>query len=139
MISNFFQMPSFLRLLTGLALLSLLFVVSTVPPGTIDLYGHVIDAKQWWANGSGYVMTSAHLVLGLSAVLMLKRIPCGRALHVFGWLLSGISAFIVAKINDVTPPPVVEHVYPCLIAASAAIFAIYLYLGKRVLAYFRKQ
>lgn len=136
MISNFLEMPGFLKLLTGLAILSFLFVVSTIPPGTIDLYGHVISAKQWWANGSGYVLTSAHLVLGLSAILMLKRLAYGRALHVFGWLLSGASAFIVAKLNGVAPPLLVEHLYPGLIVASAVAFAIYLYLSKRVCAYF---
>ncbi|WP_426285783.1 hypothetical protein [Luteibacter sp. E-22] len=136
MVSNFLEMPGFLRLLTALALLSLLSALLTIPPAAIDLYGHVIDAKQWWSNGSGCVLAAAHLVWALSAILILKKISCGRALHIFAWLLSGASAFVIAKINDVTPPSIVEHVYPSLIFLSSMSLAIYLYRSERVRKYF---
>lgn len=119
-----------------MSLLCLLFVISTVFPGTIDVYGHLISTGEWWANGSGFVLSSALLLLGSSAIMMLKRIAFGRIIHIAGWVSLYVGAFIVARINDVTLPSSVQNLYAALGVGSTIVFATYLYFGKGVRRYF---
>ena len=136
MISNFFLMPGFLKFLTGMAFVCFFFIISTALPGTVNIHGHLVSTREWWSNGSGFVFAISFILLGSSGILMLKRAVYSRALHIAGWISSGIAALIVVNINNITMPQSESYAYAGFSLASTTVFAIYLYFNKRVRIYF---
>jgi hypothetical protein len=132
-------MPGFLKFLTVMALACIIFIISTLLPGSVNIHGQIVSTRQWWSNGSGYVLAISLMPLCSSGILMLRRVAHSRFLHIFGWVFSGIGAFVTMKINDVMLSQRVEYAYAGFSIASTIVFAAYLYFNKDVRSYFEGQ
>jgi len=136
MLSNFIQMPGFLKFLTGMAAICVLSVILSILPGYIDIFGQHVSTSEWWSNGSGSVFAVSLVPIFCSGILMLKRSVYGRVMHIAGWISADIGVLMVAIINDVKMPHTLAYMYVAFAIASTIVFAGYLYFGKRARAYF---
>lgn len=136
MLSNFIQMPGFLKFLTGMVLVCTLSLVLSMLPGYIDLFGRHISVTNWWSNGSGFVFAISLIPMISSGILMLKRSIYGRIVHIFGWIFADIGVLAVVILNDITVPTNDAYIYASFSIASIIVFSGYLYFSKRVRAYF---
>jgi hypothetical protein len=136
MIKNFFEMPRWLKLLTigGFAAL----VMALLKPFSgAGVFGEHIDSSIWWRSGAGIAFVLPALVMGLSAVLFLRRSRYGRGTHVAGWVAMTVGAYIGVHLEQLNP----EMLMPSLAFNSGltVCIALYLYLSKSVKLYFAGQ
>lgn len=136
MLSNFIQMPGFLKFLTGMAAICALSAILSILPGYIDIFGQRISTSEWWSNGSGSVFAVSLVPIFCSGILMLKRSVYGRVMHIAGWISADIGVLMVAIINSVKVPQTLAYMYVAFAIASTIVFAGYLYFSKRARAYF---
>lgn len=136
MLSNFIQMPAFLKFLTGMAAVCVLSVILSILPGYIDIFGQHVSTSEWWSNGSGSVFAVSLVPIFCSWILMLKRSVYGRVMHIAGWISAYIGVLMVAIINNVKVPQTLAYMYAAFAIASVIVFAGYLYFSKRARAYF---
>lgn len=129
------QIPGPLRFLIFLSLGAALFVPASILPDDVTVNGHVMN-RQWWINGSGYLLLAALVPFVSSGVLMLKRIRYARAVHVAGWLLLYIGGFLVSRMNNGLSATDEAWSYAGWGVAQTAAVAGYLYFSKQVRAYF---
>lgn len=134
MISNFFQMPGFLKVLTAMGLCSIGFLASTLGSGGINFYGHIMTSSEWWSSGAGYAFLVVVLLASGSSILMLKRLSYGRAVHIAGWVAANLGALLAIQLNHVQSPMLLPSIG--FNAAMTAVVAVYLYLSKGSRAYF---
>ena len=134
MISNFFEMPAFLKILTAMALCIFGFLASTMLSDGINLYGHVVTTAEWWSSGAGYVFLIVVLLFNGSGILMLKRVAYGRAVHITALLASNIGAWVAIQLNHVQSPMFLAST--CFNLAATTAIACYLYFSKGARAYF---
>lgn len=139
LVSNFVKMPGFLRFLTGIALLFILFVAQSVFSDVIRVQGREISRNEWWGSGSGVIQLLSSLPLITAAFLMLARSRYARISYLLGWLVSDIGTGFILKANGVTLTG--EQWWFVFFACSVSLiaFACYLFMSKQVAAYIRGE
>lgn len=136
MIKNFLEMPRWLKLLTigGFAapVMALL-----KPFSGIGVFGEHIDPSIWWRCGAGMAFVLPALVMGLSAVLFLRRSRYGRGVHVAGWVAMTVGAYIGVHLEQMDPEMLIPGI--AFNSGLTVCIALYLYLSKSVKLYFAVQ
>jgi len=138
-VSNFFKMPGFLRFLTGVALLPILFVAQSVFSDFIRFQGSEIRRYEWWENGSGVIQLLSSLPMITAAFLMLARSRYARVSYVLGWLISDIGAGFILYANGLMRTDEAWWFLFSTSAISLIVFSCYVLASKRVAAYIRGE
>jgi hypothetical protein len=133
MIRNFFEMPRWLKLLT-LGGFAALVMALFKPLSGVGVFGERVDPSIWWRSGAGVAFVLPAFVMGLSAVLFLRRSQYGRAVHIAGWIAMTVGAYIGVHLEHINP----EMLIPGLAfnLGLTVCIALYLYLSKGVKLYF---
>jgi len=137
MLKNFIAMPWLLRLLT----MGGLFVVgwtaaSMLPDRAIDVAGQPVSTSEWWASGAGPLALFVGLMMGVGAILMLKRSRYGRPTYVSAWLAMSISIPFVVHLSGGDPTRSMTALISNVVIT--ALIAVYLYGRRAVRDYFRR-
>jgi hypothetical protein len=132
MMRNFSRMPRLLKLLTLGAFLSLAFALSKPFTG-VGVFGEPITFLKWFGSAAGLAFVLPALVLGTSAILILRKSQYGRVVHVAGWCAMIVGAYTAAQLEQLRPPMLVPGL--AFDAAIAAFIALYLLLNKQVEQY----
>lgn len=137
LVSNFFKMPGFLRFLTGIALLFILFVAQSVFSDVIRVQGREISRAEWWESGSGVIQLLSSVPIVASAFLMLARSRYARVSYILGLLVSDVGTGFILNANGIMRTDEQWWFVFSAFAVSLLVFGCYLFGSKRVAAYIR--
>ena len=128
-------MPGGLRMITGVSLASLVFVLlSVIPGGHVTAFGMSVSVSQWWVSGAGAVVLVIVLLLIISAILMMRRSPWGRPLQVLAWLALSASIPLLARLTSAPSAGIRAQTGVNFLFALG--IGVYLYRSVRVRDYF---
>jgi len=134
-LKNFLEMPRWLKLLT-VASFAVPVLALAKPFSGIGVFGEDIDPSTWWRTGSGLAFILPALIMGLSAVLLLRRSQYGRPTQVVGWVAMTVGTYVAAHLMQINPPMLIPGI--AFNSGITLCIAIYLYFNKDVRSYFKK-
>jgi hypothetical protein len=135
--NNFRDMPRLLKLIVLCAIPMMLFAVGALNPSMqIDVFGRRVSSGEWMQSGVGVLALLVGFLMGLSALLLLRRSPIGRHLCAASWIATALSIPLAAV--NLSNTSIRAHMLAVICNALLAIaIIIYLYASASVRRYLR--